>query len=104
LALRKSAGEENFTLVRVPGASPGALRGAVRDGSLGMLEDGMAKRAIDPTTQYRPDVTELTGDLRRSEIIELLEQMRFGLWCESTCTVILDRDVRDAIVFALKRK
>jgi hypothetical protein len=70
----------------------------------GMLEGGMAKRAIDPTTQYRPDVTELTGDLRRCEIVELLEQMSFDLWRESTRTVILDRDVRDAIVFALKRK
>jgi hypothetical protein len=54
----------------------------------GMLEDRTARRTIDPTTQYRPDVTELTGDLRRSEIVELLEQMHFGLWCESTCTVI----------------
>jgi hypothetical protein len=63
----------------------------------------MGRRGIDPTTHYRPDITELSGDLRRSEITELLEQIRF-VWPESTHTVVLDRDVRDAIVSALRAK
>jgi hypothetical protein len=52
---------------------------------------------------------ELLGDFTRSELIEALENLRFKkLLHHNTqrpmCTVELDRDVRDALVLALRAR
>jgi hypothetical protein len=53
---------------------------------------------------FDPDVLELDGDLTRSEVIELIEQLRFGRQPGETRSIVVDRDIRDLFLTALQRR
>jgi hypothetical protein len=59
--------------------------------------------ARQAASEYRPEIVELSGDLHRGDIIELLQDLRFGAVDGYFRTVVIDRDARDFLVRALKR-
>jgi hypothetical protein len=62
----------------------------------------MGRRSAIPP-RFDPGVTELDGDLRRCEVIELLEGLRF-IWTDETYTLTIDKDIRDLFLDALRAK
>jgi hypothetical protein len=53
---------------------------------------------------FDPAVLELDGNLKRSEVIELLADLRFSRQPGATHSIVVDKDVRDLLVHALRRK
>ena len=62
----------------------------------------MGSRSDVVPRRYDPLVTELGGDLRRGEIVELLRDIRFVRAGEMHALAI-DKDVRDLLISALGR-
>jgi hypothetical protein len=61
----------------------------------------LARQAM---SHYKPEVAELGGDLTRTQIIEILADLRFDRAHGFIRTVTFDKDVRDALVLALRGK
>ena len=64
----------------------------------------MGWRSARQYREYHPEITELDGDLTYAEVIEILAQLRFDGVHGYEQTVVLDGDVRDALVSALRRR
>jgi hypothetical protein len=62
----------------------------------------MGRRSAIPP-KYDPSIVELDGDLRRGEIIELLQGLRF-IWDDETHALTIDKDIRDLFLDALRVK
>ena len=75
-------------------------RGRCSRGSNQILAACMGRESVPP--KYDPMVTELSGDLRRGEVVELLQNLRFARAGEMH-HLLVDKDVRDLIISALGR-
>ena len=62
--------------------------------------EALAKIRLE-VSNFDPTILELTGDYTRSQIVRLLLDIRFSKLDGFVRTVVLDRDVRDALVSAL---